>query len=217
MTFLRRYLWPLLWTFLSVTGYAVLLMFNPAAREVSRETAHVLFSIFSTPFLLEATFALIGIFIVLCINHWRLGKEGDGWVYMATQESDEQKSGAKSSQRLQSVIFQDKPLTLDQEGTTIGILEGYLDLGMAAQALKEMNEQTDLSDDARTAALKIRIMAANIETDSALLMLQQSVERFPQSRTLFVQAVNDTVVWLHTHLPGHETSAVWEQEAKKFL
>lgn len=207
----------MLWTFLGFAGYAVLLMFNPTAREVSRETAQVLFSIFSTPFILEATFALIGIFIVLGINHWRLGKEGDGWVYMATQENDEQESGVKSSPRLQSVIFQDKPLTLNQESTTIGILEGYLDLGMAAQALKEMKEQADLSDDACIAALKIRIMAANIETESALLMLQQSVKRFPQSRNLFAQAVKDTAAWLHTHLPGHETSAVWEQEAKKLL
>lgn len=217
MTPFRQYVWPMLWTFLSAAGYAALLMLSTTAREVSRETAQMLFSIFSTPFILEATFALIGIFIVLGINHWRLGKEGDGWVYIATQESDEQKSGAKSSQRLQSVIFQDKPLTLDQEGTTVGILEGYLDLGMAAQALKEMKEQADLSDDACTAVLKIRIMAANIETESALLMLQQSVERFPQSRNLFAQAVKDTATWLHTHLPGHEASAVWDQEAKKFL
>lgn len=206
----------MLWTVLGIIGYTVLLVFSPTAREVSGDTAKVLFSIFSTPFILETTFALIGIFIVMGFNHWRLSKEGDGWVYMVTQEVDESGSAAKISQRLQGVIFQNKPLMLNQESTTQGVLEGYLDLGMAAQALKEMEEQSDLPDDASTAALKIRILAANIDTECARTMLKESVERFPQSRDIFRQAAKDNAAWLQTHLPGHEALQVWEKVATDF-
>ncbi len=216
MAHFRHYFWPILWSFLGIMAYAVLLLLNPTAREVSRDTAAILFSIFSTPFILETTCALIGVFILLAINHWRLGKEGDGWVYMATQENEDQESGAISAQRLQGIIFKDMPLALDQESTTIGILEGYLDLGMAAQALKEMQEQNDLTDDVSTAALKIRILAANIDTEPALLMLKQSLERFPQAQEPLLQAVRDTVNWLHTHLPNHSATAIWESQIKEF-
>lgn len=212
----RQYFWPVLWTVLSVVGYLVLLVCSPTAREVSGETARVLFSIFSTPFILEATVALIGIFIVLGINHWRLGKEGDGWVYMVSQEVDESESGAKSSQRLQGIIFHDKPLMLDLESTTQSVLEGYLDLGMAAQALQELQEQSDLPDDATTAALKIRISAANLDTESARFMLKQCLERFPESRGLFQQTAKDNSAWLQTHLPGHESILIWDKVAREF-
>ncbi len=209
----RQYLWPVLWTALGMMGYALLLIFSPTAREVSRETAIMLFSILSTPFILETTFALLGIFIVMGINHWRLSKEGDGWVYMVSQEVNESEAGAKASQRLQGIIFQDKPLTLDLESAAQGVLEGYLDLGMAAQALKELREQSDLPDDAPTAALQIRILAANIDTESARTLLQQSIERFPQSGELFKQTGKAITIWLQIHLPGHEAIRVWESVA----
>ncbi|CAN5751721.1 hypothetical protein BH11VER1_BH11VER1_34250 [soil metagenome] len=212
----RQYLWPVVWTVLGIIGYTILLVFNPTAREVSGDTAKVLFSIFSTPFVLETTFALIGIFIVMGINHWRLDKEGDGWVYMVSQEADESEAGAKISQRLQGVIFQDKPLFLDQESTAQGVIEGYLDLGMAAQALKELQEQTNLSDDAPTAALRIRVLAANIDTDLALSFLNKCVARFPESKDLFHQAARANTIWLQTHLPDHESIRVWENVARDF-
>lgn len=214
MTPNRQYLWPLLWTVLGLVGYALLLVFSPTAREVSRETATMLFSILSTPFILETTFALLGIFIVMGINHWRLSKEGDGWVYMVSQEADETEAGAKNSQRLQGIIFQEKPLLLDQESAAHGVLEGYLDLGMAAQALKELEEQSDLPDDAPTAALKIRILAANLDTEAARALLQKSIGRFPQSGDLFKQTAKATLIWLKTHLPDHEAIRIWEVVAR---
>lgn len=201
---------------MGILTYTVLLIFSSTTREVSIDTAKILFAIFSTPFILETTFALIGIFIVLGINHWRLSKEGDGWVYMATQENDAPESPTKSSQRLQSVIFMDKPLMLDQDNTTLDILEGYLDLGMAAQALKEMQEQSDLDDDARTTAIKIRILSANLDTASAYTLWKQGIICFPESQILFAQVLTDNVSWFQRHLPNHESILFWNKIARDF-
>lgn len=88
---MRRFLGPIIISLLVITGLIVLIRTNPTAREVAGEGFWMLFTFFSTPFILESTVAIIGLMIVVTWNQWRIRKEGDGWVEMEvpTKPADE--------------------------------------------------------------------------------------------------------------------------------
>lgn len=212
-----RILWPVIWTVLSAAALAALLVLNATAREVAAETARTLFGIFTTPFIFEATVAVFGIFVVLAINHWRLKKEGDGWVYLVSREPA---PGAGSlpaaiTQRLHGgVIMQDKPEAMDEAGTSRLMVEGFLEMGMAAQAKQELEDGTTLPDDAATAALRIRVLAANLDTGAAQVLAQESLVRFTEDRPLFAQTALDCAGWLQSHAPHQQEAArFWQEQA----
>jgi hypothetical protein len=211
-----RILWPVIWTVLGLVALGALLALNATAREVAKDTAKALFGIFATPFILEATVAIAGLLLVLGINQWRLNKEGDGWVYLATQEPDEEteKLPAAITQRLQGVVLQVKPEAGEEADTMRANIEGFLELGMAAQAAEAMVECGQLPDDQVTAALRVRVLAANLDTDAARQLLRSSAARFAGGNSLFAQTAVDCANWIDSHAPRHrEAIELWRTEA----
>ena len=74
---------------LAVVVAAVLLVLNhPTAREITLQGAANLFGFVTTPFILEATLALLGLVAVMTYNQWRIHKEGDGWVILPEDKKD---------------------------------------------------------------------------------------------------------------------------------
>jgi hypothetical protein len=71
---------------------------NPTAREVVGEAFAGLFGFFTTPFILEASVALLGLITVVTYNQWRINRDGDGWVTL--EETDPQ--SAKSTNTSES-------------------------------------------------------------------------------------------------------------------
>lgn len=212
-----RFFWPVFWTVLVLAAFGMLLALSSTAREVAREAATTLFGIVTTPFIFEATVALIGLLLVLGINHWRIKKEGDGWVYLVSKEQDAgaAKLPAAITQRLQGVVMQEKPEAMDEAGTARANIEGFLELGMAAQAAEALTESQDLPDDEATAALRIRVLAANLDTDAARDLLHASTKRFGGSGVLFAQTALDCADWLEAHAPQHAHAVqCWHDEVK---
>lgn len=68
--------------FLLVAAAAGGLWYSPEARESAWQAFVLIFTFFTTPFILETSVAILGFIAVLSWNHWRMTKEGDGWVEM---------------------------------------------------------------------------------------------------------------------------------------
>lgn len=68
----------------------------------------VLAGIISTPFFMEGTFVILGIIIVYSLNHWRMKRDGDEFVYL------EQVAGPDVPKNLPDqakwVVYSQKPL-----------------------------------------------------------------------------------------------------------
>lgn len=79
---------PLVWSLVLVAGIITAAVVNESAREVILQGVGYLFTFFSTPFVLEATVAFIGLCLVFIINSRRIEKEGDGWVVMEVKKED---------------------------------------------------------------------------------------------------------------------------------
>lgn len=61
---------------------------NATANEVITGAMGLLASIFTSPFILEATLALIGLVIVLCYNQYRRERDDkDEWVLLPKSEA----------------------------------------------------------------------------------------------------------------------------------
>lgn len=212
---------PLIWTFLGLVAVGALLALNETAREVAKDTARTIFGIFTTPFIFEGTIAIVGFLMVLGINHWRLQKEGDGWVYLVTQEPDpgSAKLPAAITQRLQGVVMQQQPEAVDEAGTARARIEGFLELGMSAQATEVMADCDELPDDEVTLALRVRVLAANLDTDTARsMLLHAAATRFPGKRALFAQTALDCADWLDTHTPQQKEAAQrWRSEVRALV
>lgn len=198
---------------LIVAGFIVLLILNDTAREVARDTFVLLFSIFTTPFIFEITCALLMLMAIFLINQWRLNKEGDGWVYLMSQEPDTKNLPASITQRLQSVVLPEKPEPVNEAQTTNSVIEGYLELGMPAQGLNELNANPASPEDTATSALRIRLLAANLDTDAAFTLLHESIARHQDSRALLAGACLESARWLLQHLHREDLARRWLTEA----
>lgn len=214
MTRLARYTGPLFWTILFVAGMTTLLVLNDTAREVAHDALQWVFVFFATPFILETTCALIFLALLLFINQWRLRKEGDGWVYLLTHEPDDKNLPAKINQRLQSTVLTDKPEPLDEGQAESGVIEGYLELGMAAQALEELNRDTTQHSPMEAAILRIRVLAANLDTDAALrLSRETSVD--PATHRLLATIALNNARWILQHNHREDLARIWIGEARR--
>ena len=65
---------------LGVVG--IVLAYSAEARQVAWEAVTLVFTFFTTPFILETTGAIVGLAIVLMLNQRRLEKDHDEWVEM---------------------------------------------------------------------------------------------------------------------------------------
>ena len=82
---------PVLWTLAFVIAAVVAAVVNETAREIAVQGLAYLFAFITTPFVLEASAAFIGLCVVFAINGRRIAKEGDGWVVMEVKKPDEAK------------------------------------------------------------------------------------------------------------------------------
>jgi uncharacterized membrane protein len=82
--------------------------------------------IMTTPFFMEASFAILGLVIVILLNHWRQKKEGDEFVYL------EQVAGPSVPRDLPEhakwAVFLEKPLEFSSP-TLLAQAEGALAIG----------------------------------------------------------------------------------------
>lgn len=118
---------------------------SETAREILAKAVMNILGAVSTPFILEATVAVVGLCLLLAFNQWRLHKEGDGWVYLAQTEPDPASltQGAETPpHRLDAVVLEEKPdVTADLEAR-LATVEGYLDLGLRKEALEHLDQFT---------------------------------------------------------------------------
>jgi len=77
-----------LWSSVLLGAFIVAACMNEEIGEVARQGVAYLFTFLTTPFVLEATTALIGLLVVFAINGRRIAREGDGWVVMEVKVDD---------------------------------------------------------------------------------------------------------------------------------
>lgn len=212
---------PHLWVIavgMSIGALGAVFVFSEAAREVVFIALRTLFGIVTTPFLLETTVALLALFIVLAINKHRLDKDGDGWVYMMVPGPDEKGSSPLPkaiTQRLQGTVLKEKPELLDEALAERSMVEGFLELGMAVEARRELDAQKDLPDDVATSALRVRVLASNLDTAQARELLAATALRFAEHTALLSATAREQADWFRKHLPAHEEQAgLWHAEAE---
>lgn len=213
----RSWLVPLAWAVGVLVASAVLLKVSPTAREVVGESLLTIFQIVTAPFVLEVTLAVLGLCIVMAINHYRQQKEGDGWVYLQKQEPAET-TGAEADDpphRHEAVVWGEKPAPFDDAATELEVVEGYLDLGLADDALQELASlPAMLGQTAQAAALHIRALAIAGQVPLAALMLDERARNHPdQSQTMSKTALS-VAIWLHENKKAEATINEWLQRSR---
>jgi len=90
------------------------------------EWVGTMLGIMTTPFFMEASFAILGLVTVISLNHWRQHKDGDEFVYL------EQVSGPEVPQNLPDqakwAVYRQKPLDTE-EPTLLAQAEGAFAIG----------------------------------------------------------------------------------------
>ena len=131
---------------------AILLLW-PRIPGVLGEWLGFLAGVVTTPFFMEASFALLGLSLVIAINHWRQKKAGDELVYLEQVEPD-----AGLPEHAAWALFTDPPLDAEMP-TALEQAEGAMAIGdhhAVGEILAAMTE-----DELRQpAALAIRIQLA---------------------------------------------------------
>jgi len=205
---------PALWLPLIAGAGAGLLYSSATAREVAGDSVKLLFVLVSTPFFLEATCAVTFFIGLLAYNHWRLKKDGDGWVYIVDQEAEDSTLPKALTERLHNVVLTEKPETLDETTAQRSVIEGYLELGMGAQALADFNTNSSWPDDAATASLRVRVLAANMDTERAAVSLADAATRFPDERSNLARTALEVARWTKAHLHRAELVERWFNAAR---
>jgi hypothetical protein len=109
----------------------------------------------TTPFLLEASFLVIGLCIVVWLNHWRRQKAGDELVYLERVEGDDVPEGLPDHAKW--AVYREEPLT----GETPSLLaraEGAMAIGdhaAAAECIAAMEEDELKSMETLTLRLEL--------------------------------------------------------------
>lgn len=84
----REWLEPLIWSSALIGAFITAACLNEDIAEVAKQGLAYLFTFVTTPFVLEATTAFIGLCVVFAINNRRIAREGDGWVLMEVKVDD---------------------------------------------------------------------------------------------------------------------------------
>ena len=95
----------------------------------------------TTPFFLEGSFLIIGLTVVVTINHWRQKREGDDLVYLEQVEEAEVSGGMPEKARW--AVYREKPLD-GEEPPLQAQAEGALAIGdweSAAEAISAMTAE----------------------------------------------------------------------------
>lgn len=128
------------------------------------EWVGMVIGIMTTPFFLEASFAILGLVLVITLNQWRQHKEGDDFVYL------EQVTGPELPHDLPEqakwALYRDRPL--DAVGPTLlEQAEGAFAIGEFAAAA-EWIAAMDHSEMQRSETLRLRLELAKATGRNAL-------------------------------------------------
>lgn len=118
------------------------------------EWMSMLFGMITTPFILEASFVIFGLMIVFALNHWRMKRDGDEFVYL--EEDKDLPADVPDAERF--AVYREKPNHAG-DPTLLTEAEGALAIGdfaAAGEAFAAMSE-AELSD---PETLKARIQLA---------------------------------------------------------
>ena len=209
-----RLMWPFIGALTFLGGLAAVLVASKEARELAEDSLKTIFGVVTTPFIFESTCALLFIAGLISYNRWRIQKEGDGWVYIVETEA-ETELPKSLTERLHNTVLSNKPEALDEEQARRSTIEGFLELGMGAQALSEFEPVKSWPDDIDTADLHIRVLAANADQDAAAKLLRSSVERYSGSVTRFSGVALDIARWTLAHQQQPAVTEFWITEARK--
>ncbi len=97
--------------------------------------------VMTTPFFLEGSFIVIGLMIVVTLNHWRQKRDGDEMVYLEQVDGPDVPAGLPDQAKW--AVFRDKPLS-GVEPSLLEQAEGALAIGehaTAAECLGAMSEE----------------------------------------------------------------------------
>ncbi len=95
----------------------------------------------TTPFIMEATFVILGLMIVVGINHWRRKREGDDFVYLEQVEGAEE--AGVLPEHAKFAVYREPPLP-GETPTLLAQVEGAMAIGdheAAGEALSAMSER----------------------------------------------------------------------------
>lgn len=208
----RRWLAPLAWSIAAVAAVLVLLWLSPTAREVVGESSLTVFQIVTAPFILETSLALLGLCIVMAINHYRQEKDGDGWVYLEKREVPGKPDVVADDppNRHQAVIWQEKPASFDEAATQFEVIEGYLDLGLADDALQELAALPEsLGITERADDLHILALAMAGKLSAAARLTDERAASHPERSTRLAKATLAVAGWLHQNNQASSEIDAW--------
>jgi hypothetical protein len=97
--------------------------------------------VMTTPFFLEASFAIIGLLVVLCLNIWRRHKEGEELVYLEQLEGPDVPENVPDQAKW--AVFRDRPLEVTPP-SLLTQAEGAFELGdyeTTAEWIAEMDQE----------------------------------------------------------------------------
>lgn len=125
-----------------IAGFSGLLVLIAAGRflpGLGGEFFGRILGIISTPFLMEVTLAVMGLVLVLTINHWRQQREGDELVYL-----EEVKDAPDAlPEQARWAVYREAPLPAERPAGR-DLLEGALAIGdhpAALEILAAMDER----------------------------------------------------------------------------
>lgn len=212
----RAWLPPLIWSIVVIAGVLLLMRVNETAREVISQTALTVFQVLTTPFILESVLALLGLCIVIAINHHRQKKEGDGWVYLEQKvPAPEAAHSDDPPHRHEAVVWQEKPAPFDQTAAELDVAEGYLDLGLAEDALRELATLPDeASGDIRAGLLRARALNMSGREDEALAVFDRAARQHASCTPVLAGAALSIALWLHDNKKPAAVSAPWLERCR---
>lgn len=124
----------------------------------------VVIGIVTTPVLMEASFIVLGLMIVITINYWRQWREGDELVYLEQAEGP----GSESlPEEARWALYREKPLE-PESPTLLAQAEGALEIGDYASVLEALTEMSDDERDSEPVIhLRIKLARATGKHDLA--------------------------------------------------
>lgn len=149
---------------------AVFLWLGRAMPGIFGEWFGIVAGIVSTPFLMEASFVVLGFMIVLGLNLWRQRRDGDEFVYLEQVVGPESETLPDSARW---AVYKDKPLDPENPDVRV-VIEGALEIGdleRAGALLAELGpEQLAEPEILR---LRLRLAEASGEADKAAELRQR--------------------------------------------
>lgn len=212
----RGWIAPVAWSISAVVALAVLLRVSPTAREVVGETALTVFQVLTSPFVLETSLAIAGLCIVMAINHHRQQKEGDGWVYLQKQEpaSGGGTHADDPPHRHDAVIWSEKPEAFDEAAAELEVAEGYVDLGLAEDALQQLASLTEsVRRQERAGDLFVRALVMAGRFPEAASVLEQSAKDHPERASRLAGTALSVARWLSENKKPQADIEAWLEKS----